>query len=815
MSSLKVQRRVAADARGVRALFAATIFAALLQCGLAPDGRGQATQQRVYGAASATTTTAILPAYNKDSSTGGLSLLPGAPFADRLEGGLLAIDGQGRFLFVLNPVSDSISMFQIDSSTGALTEVPGSPFAAGPTVNPSLAPSDPISLATEVSGNFLYVGYANGDSSTTSALVPFAIDAADLQLVLTAQQSLDLGNGAPVQMMADPKGFHLYVGLGPAGSQGSSSAGTLVYSIDTTNGILTQTGNAGGGNEFGRAIAMDPQGKFFFDGWGQSDGFLDYGLISPVDGTSNVSGTLELGPGTLPSALLVDGSAKFLYAQTGAGLLIFSIDATSGALAQVDGPLGAFLFAKGKVAADPAGPFVYSLGSAGVDVFQIDATTGNLTEIPGAPFSTGASGAAGSLGLAIAGTAIQSVSGPAAQVFPGAQDFGQIVDGQTSATKILSVANVGGQTLGISGITVTGANAGDFAESSTCGATLAVNANCSISILFTPSLAGAEQATLQVSDNAPGSPQAAALTGTGVAARGSVTLAPASVNFGSIAQGTTTSQNVTVTNSGSSVLHISGAAFSGSNPGDFSEANTCVGNAVAVQGNCTITVSFAPQTQGQRTASLVITDDGAGSPQTLALSGSGAAAFQLSAVAGATSMTVTAGQTAQYALQVAPGPGFNGSVAVSCSGAPAAATCSVTPASLPLTGGVAAGFQVSVVTTASGTVTPGPARRWPWEWILVLAWSLCAWSLCGWILVWFARTCRGRRKIRLGAWRGALGVMLLTAGCGGGSASPTANVTDPPPQVHAGTPQGTSTLTITAQSGTLPAQSLQLTLTVN
>ena len=811
MSSLTVQRGVAAGARGIRAFFAATIFTMLLQCCLAPGGRGQTTQQRVYGIASASPTTAILPAYNKDSSTGELSLLPGAPFADRLEGGLLAIDGQGKFLFVLNAVSDSISMFQIDSSTGALTEVPGSPFAAGPTVNPNLAPTEPISLATEASGNFLYVGYANGDSSTTAALVPFAIDAANLRLVLTPQQSLDLGNGAPVQMMADPKGFHLYVGLGPGGSQGVTSAGTLVYAIDATTGVLTQTGNAGGGGEFGRTIAMDPQGRFFFDGWGQSDGFLDYGLISPVDGTSTVAGTLELGLGTLPAALLVDGSAKFLYAQTGAGLLIFSIDATSGALTQVNGPLGTFFFTKGKVAADPAGPFVYSLGNAGVDVFQIDAATGNLTEIPGAPFATGASGSAGSEGLAVAGSAIQSVSGPAAQIFPAAQDFGQIAEGQSSATKILAVVNVGSQTLGITGITVSGANAGDFAESSTCGATLAANANCSISITFTPSLAGAEQAALQVSDNAPGSPQTAALTGTGLAGRGSVTLAPASLNFGTIAQSTTTSQVVTVTNSGSSALHVSSVALGGSNPGDFSQTNTCVGNAVAVQANCTITVTFAPQTQGQRTASLVIMDDGAGSPQTLALSGNSAAAFQLAAVAGATSATVTAGQTAQYALQVTPGPGFSGNVALSCGGAPAAATCSMTPASLPLGGGVAAGFQVSVVTTASGMVTPGRQWRWPWEWMVVVAWVVCAG-----FLFWFARACEGGRGRRLGILGGALSVVVLAAGCGGGSASPSANVTDPPPpQVHAGTPQGTSTLTITAQTGTLPAQTLQLTLTVN
>jgi hypothetical protein len=60
------------------------------------------------------------PCLQQGSSTGALSLLAGAPVADRLEGGLIAIDGQGKFLFELNLASDNISMFQIDGSTGAL-----------------------------------------------------------------------------------------------------------------------------------------------------------------------------------------------------------------------------------------------------------------------------------------------------------------------------------------------------------------------------------------------------------------------------------------------------------------------------------------------------------------------------------------------------------------------------------------------------------------------------------------------------------------------------------------------------------------------
>lgn len=785
-----------------RAIPLALLYALLFPFGVAGQS---AQQQRVYGSVSATTTTSVLPAYDKDSTTGALTLLPNAPFPDRLEGGLVAIDGQGKFLFVLNPMSNSISMFQIDSSSGALTEVANSPFAAGPTVNPTLAPSSPISLATEKSGNFLYVGYANGDSSTTSALVPFQIDAANQSLNLTPQQSLDFGNGAPVQMQADAKGLRLYVGLGPGGNQTNSSAGTLVFSIDASTGALTPTGMAGGGSDWGRSIALDPQGRFFFDGWGQEQGFLDSGLISPVDGTSGVAFTLNLGQGIFPSVLLVDASGKFLYAQTAAGLLIYAIDGTTAQLTLLDGPLAGFTLAPGKVAADPMGPFLYSLGRTGVDVFQIDAQNGNLTEVSGAPFATGASG--GSLGLAISGSAVQSVSGPAAQVFPASADFGQVTVGATSSTKIVSVVNVGDQTLAISGISVGGTNAADFHQSNTCAATLAPNTNCSVSVLFSPSLAATEQASLRVSTNAPGSPQTAALAGTGVAAKGVVTLSPGSIDFGLLAVSASGSRNIQLTNSGTGVLLISTIALSGSNPSDFSQMSNCLSAPLAVQASCTIAATFAPQAQGHRTASLVITDDGTASPQSVALSGSGAAAFQLTA-SGITTATITAGQTAQYALQAAGGPGFSGSVSLTCTGAPLAATCAVTPSNIALSGSVATPLQVAVTTTGNALALPlgigGPELRiWPIAEIALLA-------VCGFI---FMRV-RTRQAQTIASARIAwmvicvAGALTVAAGCGGGSAASA-------PLQRTVTPHGTTVLTVTAQSGNLPSQTIQLTLTVN
>ena len=887
-----------------------------------------ATQQRVYGSASVTTSTSVLPGYEKDSTTGTLTALAGAPFADKLEGGLVAIDGQGEFLFVLNPVSDSISMYQIDGSNGALTEVPNSPFAAGPTVNPSMAPSHPISLATEVSGKFLYVGYANGDSTTTSALIPFAIDAVNLALVLTPQLSLDFGNGAPVQMVADPKGLRLYVGLGPGGSQPATAAGTTVYSIDGSNGVLTAVGNAGGGSDLGRAIAIDPQGRFFFDGWGQSQGFVDSGVISPVDGTSSATFTQDLGQGVYPLALFVESSGKYLYVQTNTGLLIYSIDQSSGGLTQLNGPLAAFAFGAGTVAADPMGPYVYSLARTGVDVFQIDPQTGNLAEIPGAPFAIGDSAAQGSLGLAISGSPTLNASGPVAQLFPTSADLGPVTIGKASATKIMSLVNTGDQLLAVNGIAISGGNAGDFAQSNTCGPTLAPNANCSISVLFTPSAAGPEQATLQITDNAAASPQSAVLSGTGIATASSVTLSPGSLDFGTVMEGASvaaktiqvtnsgtrvlhisavalsgsnpgdfsqsntcvaspvavqascaitvnftpqaggqrtasivltddaanspqsvalsgtaiaTTPSVTLmpgslnfgtiaegvnapaktillTNSGTRVLHISAGALSGSNPGDFSQSNTCVGNPVAVQGNCSITVNFAPQSEGQRSASILVTDDAVSSPQSIALSGDLASPFQLGAApAGSTSATVSAGVTANYALQLMPGPGYTGTVSISCSGAPVGAACNVVPGSMIVSNGSAVPFEVMVTTSGNAlAILPGGFTPRILNWNGRVEWLIAGWML-GWILLRNRRghdiSCpymkmgRERRLILQFLCGGVLlgAIAMTVAGCGG-SAAP-----DPPRIV---TPAGTTTLTVTARSGSLTPQSIQLTLTV-
>jgi uncharacterized repeat protein (TIGR03803 family) len=68
---------------------------------------------------------------------------------------------------------------------------------------------------------------------------------------------------------------------------------------------------------------------------------------------------------------------------------------------------------------------------------------------------------------------------------------------------------------------------------------------------------------------------------------------------------------------------------------------------------------------------------------------------------GSSSATITAGQTATYNLQLNPAGGFSGTVSLVCSGAPAQATCSISPATLTVSGSSPAPFTVSITTMAA------------------------------------------------------------------------------------------------------------------
>ncbi|HYM06899.1 MAG TPA: LamG-like jellyroll fold domain-containing protein [Terriglobales bacterium] len=95
--------------------------------------------------------------------------------------------------------------------------------------------------------------------------------------------------------------------------------------------------------------------------------------------------------------------------------------------------------------------------------------------------------------------------------------FGNQTTGTTSNAQTVTLANTGGAVLTISGITISGTNSNDFAQTNNCASSIAPNSSCAISVTFTPSATGTRSATITMSDNAPGSPHTIALSGTGLA----------------------------------------------------------------------------------------------------------------------------------------------------------------------------------------------------------------------------------------------------------------------------------------------------------
>ncbi|HUI42284.1 MAG TPA: choice-of-anchor D domain-containing protein [Terriglobia bacterium] len=85
---------------------------------------------------------------------------------------------------------------------------------------------------------------------------------------------------------------------------------------------------------------------------------------------------------------------------------------------------------------------------------------------------------------------------------------------------------------------------------------------------------------------------------------------------------TSAASDVILTNSGTAALNVSAISLSGANLAEFAETNDCAGS-VAASSSCTIGVTFRPSAEGKRTATLSIKDNAPGSPQSVALAGTG------------------------------------------------------------------------------------------------------------------------------------------------------------------------------------------------
>jgi hypothetical protein len=217
---------------------------------------------------------------------------------------------------------------------------------------------------------------------------------------------------------------------------------------------------------------------------------------------------------------------------------------------------------------------------------------------------------------------------------------------------------------------------------------------------------------------------------------------------------------------------------------------------------------------GATTGNVVVTVGGVASNAVIfTVTGSGPGQdFSIAATSPST-VTVTAGQTANYTLAVAPVGGFNQTVALTCGGAPALSVCNVSPSSVSLDGTSSTPVTVTITTTPPTNGILPPFRIGPtsikYEPLALIGLAVGFVAFIS-VVLW----CPKQRFPRAHAIATTilLAAILLVSSCGGGGGHPSTSGGGSP-----GTPAGSYTISVSASSTSSSAalkHSTSLTLTV-
>jgi Abnormal spindle-like microcephaly-assoc'd, ASPM-SPD-2-Hydin/Beta-propeller repeat len=537
----------------------------------------------------------------------------------------------------------------------------------------------------------------------------------------------------------------------------------------------------------------------------------------PLTGTATAAAPLlNISPQALGFAAQAVGSTSGNQAVTvvnqGSGILNISAIGVTG--------VGASSFAIVPAGSNPC-PSTGTLASAASCTVTINFTPlTSGTKMATLSLSDNAAGSPQMVSLS--GTAVA----PAITLSASSLTFGSQPAGTASAPQNVTLSNPGTSSLGISGIVLTGANPTDFIETNNCPQSLGASASCLITVKFDPAASGpaSRTASISVSDNAPQSPQTIALSGSVTVA--TVSVSPPTISFGSQLVGATPGAPVAVTvkNTGTGALTVSGASVTDTT--DFTMKNNCTA-AIPAGGTCTVSMSFTPaapasgaqcgSTTGAKSATLTLTDNATDSPQAVMLNGTATDFCPSPPTVGGNSQTVTKGATATFNLDITSMNGFAGSVGLACTGAvPGAGSCATSASTLNVPENGQAPFTVSVP-TASSLVRPRAREfRWPpWNFYLAVI-ALVAMLGMARLGHRSAQTFAGRwRNRKLGAVSNFYGkkmmriaqacLLLLILGFAMSACSGGAGSAAPQPNIYS--------FTVTATSGGA-TRTIALTLTV-
>ncbi|WP_308495444.1 choice-of-anchor D domain-containing protein [Duganella flavida] len=218
--------------------------------------------------------------------------------------------------------------------------------------------------------------------------------------------------------------------------------------------------------------------------------------------------------------------------------------------------------------------------------------------------SHNATGGSSSVTLGGTGNAV-----PAATIAVSATalDFGALVTGSASPAQTITINNAGQAALNFSGISLSGANAGIFTLGGSCAASapVAAGGSCTVTVIATPTVAGSFAGSLNLASNATNGAVAISLAGNASAPAPSLSANPSAVAFGTqTIAATATTQSVSITNRGNVPVVLGSVAVSGA-PSVTIASGGCSGT-LAVAASCNVTLSFAPTTEGNVSATLLL-----------------------------------------------------------------------------------------------------------------------------------------------------------------------------------------------------------------
>ncbi|PNG50259.1 hypothetical protein WDL1P1_00303 (plasmid) [Variovorax sp. WDL1] len=193
------------------------------------------------------------------------------------------------------------------------------------------------------------------------------------------------------------------------------------------------------------------------------------------------------------------------------------------------------------------------------------------------------------------------------EVTPTTLAFGGVRVGELSPAKVVTMTNRGSAVAKVTGISLQGTGADQFAANNDCGLGLEPGQSCSTLVAYQPDAASATQARLLVQTSA-GTSIAVALSGYGTSTTApstSVYLSQPAVDFGRVVVNKTVSQKLRLSNNGDVDVVVDSINLNGSDLAAFSRGLDCVVRLVPGT-SCDIVVSGTPREERDHAAQLDI-----------------------------------------------------------------------------------------------------------------------------------------------------------------------------------------------------------------